>query len=33
MMTPQQQRKFVIALAVIVGIAMVLSLVGPFLNL
>ena len=31
MMTPQQQRTIVTALAVILGIALVLSLVGPFL--
>ena len=32
MMTPQQQRRAVTVLAVILGIAMVLSLVGPFLS-
>lgn len=33
MMTPQQQRKIVIVIAVVVGISMVLSLVLPFLGL
>jgi len=31
MMTPQQQRRIVVALAVIVGFAMVVSLVAPLL--
>lgn len=31
MMTPQQQRKIVVAIALVVGISMVLSLVVPFI--
>ena len=31
MMNPQQQKKIVVAIAVVVGISMVLSLVLPFL--
>jgi hypothetical protein len=32
MMTPQQQKKIVVVIAVVVGIAMVLSLVVPLLS-
>jgi hypothetical protein len=32
MMTPQQQRTLVVVLAVLLGVALVLSLVGPFLG-
>ena len=32
MMTPQQQKRIVVVIAVVVGISMVLSLVVPFLN-
>lgn len=32
MLTPQTQRTFVTVLAVLLGITLVLSLVGPFLN-
>ncbi len=32
MMTPQTQRTAVIVLAVVLGVALVLSLVGPFLT-
>jgi hypothetical protein len=31
MMTPQQQRKIVVVLAVVIGFAMVVSLVAPLL--
>jgi hypothetical protein len=31
MMTPQQQKRIVVAIAVVVGISMVLSLVVPFI--